>query len=98
MNRKDGKMNYRNKYREDDLLCILCKDENDCQPHILRCKVLQSKLETNDLVAQKANYDDIFQDIHKQKVIVKIFEKLLAIREALMNLNPSTLQGVLENN
>ena len=50
------KMNYRNKYKEDDLLCILCKEESDSQPHILLCRVLQSKLESIDLVAHKVNY------------------------------------------
>ena len=92
------KMNYRNKYKEDDLLCILCKEESDSQPHILLCRVLQSKLESIDLVAHKVNYNDIFEDTLRQKVIVTIFEKLLTIRETLMKLNPSTLQGVLENN
>ena len=92
------KMNYRNRYKEDDLLCILCKEESDSQRHILSCKALQSKLETIDLVAHKVDYNDIFKDTLRQKVIVTVFGKLLIIRNTLMKLNQSTLKGVLENN
>ena len=91
------KMNYKHRYKEDVLLCILCNEENENQEHLLLCKTLQSKLVSDDLVAHKINYSDIFKDVHKQKVIVTIFEKLLKIRNTIIKLNPSTSEGVLKN-
>ena len=91
------KTNFKNKYSNDDLLCILCKEEDDTQQHLLSCKVLQSQLESDEKVTYNVTYDDIFKDSYKQKAIITVFSKLIKIRETMINkLNPSTPQGVLK--
>ena len=79
------KVNFKNRYKKDDLLCILCYKEQDTQQHILVCKALQNKLESNDMVDYKITYEDIYSNPQKQKVITRIFAKLLVIRENMMN-------------
>ena len=44
------KANFKNRYKNDNLLCILCNEEQCTQQHILLCKALQSKLESNEMV------------------------------------------------
>ena len=78
------KMNFQNKYPNGDLSCSICTEENDDQQHILRCKILQSKLESEDITNGQVEYEDIFRDHHKQKVIVTMYKKLLQIRKKLL--------------
>ena len=44
------KMNFKNRYGKDDLLCNLCYIENQDQQHMLRCNVLQKKLKSSQIV------------------------------------------------
>ena len=60
------KSKYKNKYKNDDLLCSICSLEEDDQPHIMQCKVLNSKIASDDVVREKIEYKDIFRDHHKQ--------------------------------
>ena len=91
------KMNFRNRYRNDDLLCILCNEEDDTQQHLLLFKVLQRQLKSDEIVTHNITYDDIFKDPYRQKVIITIFSKIVKIRETMINkLNPSTPPWVLK--
>ena len=51
---------YKNKYKNDDLLYSICSLEEDDQPHIMQCKVLNSKIASNDVVREKIEYNNIF--------------------------------------
>ena len=79
----DCKMNFKNRYNNDDLLCNFCKEEQDDQQHILQCKTLNSKLSSEEIAPGLVKYEDIYGDHLKQKVIVTIFSKLLDIRKTM---------------
>ena len=92
-----AKMNFKNRYRNDDIFCICCNEEEDTQQHLLLCKVLQRQLKSDEIVTHNVTYDDIYKDPYRQKVIITIFSKVVRIRETMINkLNPSTPQRVLK--
>ena len=90
------KINYRNLYREDDLLCKLCVAKTCTQEHIMQCKVIQEGFKTEEISQGKVLYSDIFHsDVRKQKTIATLYKYLLEIRtKMLQNLpqkqSPST--------
>ena len=99
----DCKINFRNKYNKDDLLCSVCQQEEESQIHILHCKVLNDVLRSNELIVDQVNYQDIYGDDHrKQKVITTIFSKLLSIRKQILEnpentTNPSNPDRLLKS-
>ena len=89
----DCKTNFRYKYKNDDLLCQLCGQSEDNQPHLLQCKILSKYFESEE----KVEYNDIFScDLRRQKLITTIFSKLLKLRKILTT-NPSVLDEMLKN-
>ena len=96
----DCKANFKNKYRYTHLLCDYCTESDCTQQHILQCKVLNSHLQSKEAVNENFEYNDLFKNVHKQKVIVTMFTKLLDIRNVLKNqeksTNPSILDRMLE--
>ena len=75
-------MNFRNKFRIDDLNCPLKCDEKDSQQHLLRCKKIQTlALSSLDL----PEYDHLFSDqVLKQIRIAAVLEEKVRIRKNLM--------------
>ena len=74
------KVNYKQKYGSSNLLCSLCKIEDDDQLHILTCKVLSQNIKSVEIT----KYEDIFSsDIQKQKVITVLYQELFKIRDNL---------------
>ena len=93
----DCKVSFRNKYRNDDLLCDLCRVEEDDQPNILLCKLLNSKVTSDELVEEPVEYNDVFKEPLKQKVFITMYKKLLEIRKKLIEeSDPSTPTMALE--
>ena len=92
----DCKANYRNMYKDDDMLCILCKTEFCDQKHILTCSVLLDGLQTMETARSKIMYTDIFSDnTSKQKEVTALYRTLLDIRkkkiqDLLAEQSPST--------
>ena len=75
------KENFKQKYKNDDLLCGLCHQENEDQPHLLRCDVLSRKLETTQVSRNHIEYNHIFsEDINKQKEISSIYLQLFKLK------------------
>ena len=97
----DCKANFKSKYHNGDLLCQVCAKSEENQNHLLECDILNSKLKSEDIIKEKAEYNDIFKDVKKQKVIVTLFSKLLEIRKKILNeqqlSNPSILDKMLKN-
>ena len=92
------KMNFKNKYRNDNLLCDLCNNENEDQPHLLRCNVLKRKLQSTQIANNKISYESIYSDdVHKQKEIAALFLELFKLKTEVENsrLAPSTTDMVL---
>ena len=97
----DCKANFKSKYHNGDLLCQVCAKSEENQNHLLECDILNRKLKSEDIIKEKAEYNDIFKDVKKQKVIVTLFSKLLEIRKKILNeqqlSNPSILDKMLKN-
>ena len=96
----DCKSNFKSKYSKEDLLCRICQQEEESQIHLLHCKILNDVLKSNDIMTDQVNYNDIYSDHKKQKVITTIFAKLLEIRKQIVEnpentTNPSNLNGLL---
>ena len=97
----DCKANLKNMYKDDDMLCKLCKAEYCDQKHILECRALLNTFKTEDISKNKVVYEDIFHDdVTKQKEVTALFCALLEIRknklqDLLQEQNPSTSDGEL---
>ena len=92
----DCKANLKNMYKDDDMLCKLCKAGYCDQKHILECGDLINTLESEDITRNKIVYEDIFNnDVNKQKEVTALFCALIQIRkkklqDLLKEQSPST--------
>ena len=97
----DCEENFKQKYINSNLLCILCQEHNDDQQHVLRCRVIQSKFRSEHLLGESAEYENIFsEDVNKQKEITALYLELFKTRSTLHNElssqpDPSTADVVL---
>ena len=80
------KNNFSSKF-QNNLLCPLCENERDDQPHVLECTELQSIFNTKELSNRKVKHDDIFGAVDKQKEDTQLFLQLLNIRNELVDEN-----------
>ena len=62
---------------------------------MLGCKVLSKHITSDDLTESRAVYEDIFNEVRKQKTVTLIFKDLIDIRKKLEN-DPSTSDQVLK--
>ena len=66
-------------------MCVLCKDQEDSQQHVLKCKTLLNKYKSEGITSGEISYDDIFsEEILKQKVVTSLFSNLFKTRESLL--------------
>ena len=98
----DCKSNFKSKYSKEDLLCRICQQEEESQIHLLHCKPLNDVLKSNDIITDDVNYNDLYSEHRKQKVITTLFAKLLKIRKQIIEnpentTNPSNLDGLLRS-
>ena len=97
----DCKANFRNKYSKDNLLCQICAKSEETQIHIFQCEILKSKLKSEEILKEKTEYNDLFKNARRQKVIVTIFTQLLEIRKTILqqqqSRNPSISDEMLRN-
>ena len=97
----DCKDNYKNMYKQDDLLCSLCRMQNCDQKHILECKVLLDIFKTEEMSNHNIVYEDIFhEDVSKQKAVTALFKALIELRSKMLQdlqsqQSPSTSTVVL---
>jgi hypothetical protein len=79
--------NFRNNYKEADLLCPLCKANKDTQEHLFQCTAIQEVLSEES--QQQGVYSDIFDN--DTDLLIKVARKLkeiIAIREELLQAAP----------
>ena len=59
-----------------NILYIICQKEEDDQQHIIRCKMIQDELKSDEIVKQNIKYEQLFRrDVRKQKTqtgIIKV--------------------------
>ena len=79
----DCKGNFENKYKESNITCQYCKMEEDDQPHMLQCNVIRKNLRSTEVMEEKYEYEDLFNDVRKQKLITVVFTKIIEIRNKL---------------
>ena len=70
---------------------------------MLRCKVIQSKFQSDELISENPNYEDIFSsNLNKQRQITALFLTLFKIKENILEENqfsreaPSNTQVMLD--
>ena len=81
-----------------DKMCPLGCGENDKIENILTCTVLKEYYSSNEVSIGKVQYEDIFsKDIYKQKQVTELFEKLLEIRNRLVNSLPVACTGPMQS-
>ena len=76
------KDNFKNKYKDKNMNCELCKIEKCTQEHLLKCKVLNSIVPALNGLTTK--YDDLFMDTDKQHSFIKVYSELNQQREILL--------------
>ena len=79
----DCKSNFKNRYKENDILCPLCRLEEDSQQHMLACREITSRIQSKKISSSKIVYEDIFKDHMKQKGATVLFKEILEIRKQL---------------
>ena len=77
----DCKGNFKSKYKDSNLTCQYCKTHEDDQPHMLNCEIIRKNLKSTEVIEEKYEYEDIFKDVWKQKIITQVFKKVIEIRE-----------------
>ena len=78
----DVRMNFRNKYKNDDIKCPLKCDTEDDQKHLLECDKIMSNLISTPEIAK---YEDLFaKDVTKQITIAGILEEKYKNRKKLL--------------
>ena len=87
---RDFKANFSNLYggnTECPLKCWNLKFNEpapaDTQEHLIFCKNI--KIFSNNISPSKAEYNDMFGDVYKQKEIISLFAELLETRRKIMN-------------
>ena len=81
------KCNFKNQYG-DNLVCNLCKMEEESQEHLLQCKVLKTFVP--EISEQDLKYESIFGDIEDVIKVSKLLYKVTKEREKLLILNEAT--------
>ena len=74
----DVRNNFRNKYQQIDILCPLCKLENDTQEHMFKCSIIQKAPPDNG--TQQCIYEDIFSS--NTDTLLTVAKKLKELVEA----------------
>ena len=96
------KMNFKNRHNQDNLLCDLCFTENQDQKHLLKCKVIERKLKSQQVTKNVMEYENIYSsDVNKQKEITSLFMDIFKIKNELEQEKcqqaPSIIDVVLVN-
>ena len=82
------KTNFSSQF-ENNLVCELCSAHPDSQELLLSCGTLRKHVQ----IPNNIEYEDIYRDVEKQLVIVKVFKQLLRAREILQMKNPHQVVG-----
>ena len=78
----DIKCNYRGKHIGQDVLCPVCKEEEDTQQHLLVCDKL---VDREALVTELPDYDHLFKDDLEAKLkMSRLLEKHFGKRKSLL--------------
>ena len=74
---------------KNSMWCSLCKDKNtrETEEHLLNCPVLTNHPKLEDDI-QSVKYQDVFNNLEKQKNAVNVFKNIMDIFEKLKE-NPN---------
>ena len=79
-------------------MCPLGCGDMDTIQNILSCKILRQNHTSVNLVSGEVKYEDIFsKDIHKQKQVTALYEKLIQIRNTILNSLPVACTGPMQS-
>ena len=74
------KNNFRNNYRNTNIMCPLCEDSDDTQEHLFECKAMR------DVTIEDVQYNDIFSS--ETEVLLNVamnLKRIVGQRETLLN-------------
>ena len=74
------KNNFRNNYRNTNIMCPLCEDSDDTQEHLFECKAMR------DVTSEDVQYNDIFSS--ETEVLLNVamnLKRIVGQRETLLN-------------
>ena len=81
----DCKANFKQKYIHSNIICDLCKNEEETQQHILECEELRKEYNSEDVVTENVTYDSLFcKDVKKQKEVTTLFKELFKAKERII--------------
>ena len=66
-----------------NIICQYCKIHEDHQPHMLNCEMTRKRLKSSGMINEKYEYEDIYKDVHKQKIITEVFKEIIELRKKL---------------
>ena len=75
--------NFKSKYKDMNIICQYCKIYEDDQPHMLKCEITRKRLKSTAMMKEKYEYEDLFKDVHKQKIVTEVFKEIIEIRKKL---------------
>ena len=76
------KENFKNKFKDKDMNCDICKIELCTQSHLLKCEILKKFVPS--LIDTNIIYEDIFDDTDKQYKFIKLYSEVNEKREILL--------------
>ena len=79
----DCKGNFKSKYKDMNIICQYCKTHEDHQPHMLNCEMTKKRLKSTEMIKEKFEYEDLFKDVHKQRIITQVFKEIIEVRQKL---------------
>ena len=79
------KTNFKSMHRVD-LSCSMCEDKKseESENHLLKCPILVNHQDMMKEIGQ-VGYNDVFKDITKQQLAVKVFKQIMKIYEKNKN-------------
>jgi hypothetical protein len=78
----DCKSNFNHLYKEEDMCCGLCKDENsyEDEDHLLVCKTVNIEL-------YDVTYSDVYKNVNKHYNLTQVYMNIRRKRNILILIN-----------
>ena len=78
----------------EDHSCPLGCGDTDNLPNIIKCSVLNNRLQSDSLATDCIRYEDVFsKDVLKQKEVTQLYTQLLRIRDEILTSSASNDAG-----
>ena len=76
------KANFSRQYENTNMLCDLCKSSECTQQHLFQCPIIKGFIP--EMNSSSVKYEYLFGNTTQMKQVVKMLEKIIEIREQLL--------------